>query len=38
MNNELYIGKYVWNRTEGRKNRKTGKISPNPEEWWVREN
>ncbi len=38
LNNELYIGKYVWNRTTYKKNPKTGKpkavINP-PDKWAV---
>lgn len=37
LNNELYVGRYVWNRTTYKKNPKTGKPKAkiNPPEKWV---
>src|SRR5208283_2156858 len=40
LNNEIYIGKYTWNRTTGKKNPKTGNKRPvlkDPEKWLVQE-
>ena len=40
LNNEIYIGKFSWNRTAGKKNPKTGTKSPvlkEPEEWLIKD-
>lgn len=40
LNNEIYIGKFSWNRTAGKKNPKTGNKRPilkEPEEWLIKD-